>query len=104
MNSETCGTKRSGFPSGPKPSVRPGVFFKSHGGRAGGCSSRIGHLGLTESDGQLQVLLLLLSQPLQPLAFRPFTLSFGPLQLLSLVPKLPAKEGDKNDASAQKDS
>lgn len=54
----------------------------------GGSSSRVGHLSLTESDGQLQVLLLLLSQPLQSLTFRSLTFSFGPFQLLSLVPKL----------------
>lgn len=52
------------------------------------CGSCVGHLRLAEGDGQLQVLLLLLPQPLQPLALHPLALTLGPLQLLSLVAQL----------------
>lgn len=60
----------------------------------GGCSwSRIGHLSLAEGNGQLQVLLFLLSKPLQPLTLGSLALSLCPLQLLSLVPKLQRDRG-----------
>lgn len=65
--------------------------------------SCVGHLGLTQSDGQLQVLLLLLSQPLQPLSLRSLTLPFSPLQLLSFVPELHTRGSRTTAAAAQDD-
>lgn len=56
--------------------------------------SRVGHLGLAEGDGELQVFLLLLPKPLQPLAFCSLALPLRPLQLLGLVPKL-NEEGER---------
>src|SRR4029434_8418684 len=41
-----------------------------------------------EGDGELQVLLLLQSEALQPLPFRALALPLGPLHLLRLIPKL----------------
>lgn len=50
--------------------------------------SGAGHVGPAESDGQLQVLLLLEPQSPQPLLLLTFTLPLGPLQLLVLTSKL----------------
>lgn len=50
--------------------------------------SGVRHGGLAESDGQLQVLLLLELQPPQPLPFLMLALTLGPLQLLALTSKL----------------
>lgn len=47
-----------------------------------------GHVGLAESDGQLQVLLLLELQPPQPLLLLSLARLLGPLQLLLLTSKL----------------
>lgn len=64
------------------------LIFSVAAARDRGSASCAGHLGLAEGDGQLQVFLLLLAQPLQPLALRPLALPLGPLQLLRLVTKL----------------
>lgn len=61
--------------------------------RAGGGAREVGgsgtgHVGLAESDGQLQVLLLLEPQPPQPLLLVALALRLGPLQLLVLTSKL----------------
>lgn len=58
------------------------------GGRVFGGRSGAGHVGLAESDGQLQVLLLLQPQPPQPLLLVALALRLGPLQLLVLTSKL----------------
>ncbi len=50
--------------------------------------SGAGHVGPAESDGQLQVLLLLEPQPPQPLLLLALALPLGPLQLLVLTSKL----------------
>lgn len=49
-------------------------------------------MGLAESDGQLQVLLLLETQPPQPLLLFALALLLGPLQLLVLTSKLEQAE------------
>lgn len=64
-------------------------------GGDGGSSSCIRHLSLAQGDGQLQVFLLLLSQPLQPLTLCSLTLSLSPLQLLSLIPELHTTEEER---------
>lgn len=46
------------------------------------------YVGPAESNGQLQVLLLLELQPLQPLLLLALALPLGPLQLLVLTSKL----------------
>lgn len=56
-------------------------------------SSGVGHLCLAEGDGQLQILLLLLPQPLQPLPLHPLALPLGPFQLLRLVTQLQRRTG-----------
>lgn len=50
--------------------------------------SRVRHVGPAESDGQLQVLLLLKLQSPQPLLLLSLALPPGPLQLLVLTSKL----------------
>lgn len=47
--------------------------------------SGAGHVGPAESDGQLQVLLLLEPQPPQPLLLLTLALPLGPFQLLVLT-------------------
>lgn len=66
------------------------LLYGCRGG--GGSSSCIRHLSLAQGDGQLQVFLLLLSQPLQPLTLCSLTLSLSPFQLLSLIPELHTTE------------
>lgn len=50
--------------------------------------SGAGHVSPAESDGELQVLLLLETQPPQPLLLLTLALPLGPLQLLALISKL----------------
>ncbi|KAF3858033.1 hypothetical protein F7725_011234 [Dissostichus mawsoni] len=47
-----------------------------------------GHVGPAQSEGQLQVLLLLQPQPPQPLLLLTLALPLHPLQLLALISKL----------------
>lgn len=54
--------------------------------------SGAGHVGPAESDGQLQVLLLLEPQPPQPLLLLTLALPLDPLQLLALISKLEQRE------------
>lgn len=49
--------------------------------------SGAGHVSPAESDGQLQVLLLLEPQPPQPLLLRTLALLLDPLQLLAFTSK-----------------
>lgn len=59
--------------------------------------SDAGHVGSTESDGELQILLLLEPQPPQPLLLLTLALPLGPLQLLALISKL--EQGNKREMS-----
>lgn len=49
--------------------------------------SGVGHFGFAESDGQLQVFLLLLAEALQPLPFRSLAFPLRPLHLLGFIAK-----------------
>lgn len=64
--------------------------------------SGAGHVGLAESDGQLQVLLLLEPQPPQPLVLVALALRLGPLQLLVLTSKLGQAQSHGSEVSRRR--